>query len=79
MALDHTLEIGEMKAELAKAIAQKKIVAQEVMKESDIYNNKLQQALVQRGIVANKKMQVKILEDEIKAIKTFLRTETQFG
>ena len=77
--IDSTLEIGELKGKLSEAIMMKERVATEVMKESDIYNLKLQQALIQRGLVANKKMQVKILEDKIKAIKTFLRTETQFG
>jgi hypothetical protein len=77
--LDHTLEIGEMKAQLAKAIHDKEIVAQKIMAESDKYSLRQQEALAQRGIVASLKMQSKILEDKIKAIKTFLRTETQFG
>ena len=79
MAIDHTLEIGEMKGELAKATAQKESCAREVMDESNKLCVIRQQQECQRGIVANKKMQVKILEDKIKAIKTFLRTETQFG
>ena len=77
--IDHTLEIGAMKAELSKAISAKEAMAKEVMTESDLLSIKRQQEMCQRGIVANKKMQVKILEDKIKAIKTFLRTETQFG
>ena len=77
--MDSTLEIGEMKALLGKTTAEKEAMAREVMQESDLLCIKKQQQECQRGIVANKKMQVKILEDKIKAIKTFLRTETQFG
>ena len=77
--LDHTLEIGEMKAALADAIHKKEEVAQKIMSESDKYSLCQQQTLAQRGIVASLKMQSKILEDKIKAIKTFLRTETQYG
>ena len=77
--IDHTLEIGEMKAKLSEAIHQKELTAFEVMKESDILSLKQQQALAQRGIVASKKMQLRILGDKIKAIKTFLRTEGKYG
>jgi len=77
--IDSTLETGAMKKQLEDTIHQKEKVAREVMEESNILCLKRQQEEAQRGIVANKKMQVKILEDKIKAIKTFLRTETQFG
>ena len=77
--MDSTAEIGEMKAQLAKLTVQKEEKSREVMAESDILCVKRQQEEAQRGIVANKKMQVRILEDKIKAIKTFLRTEQQYG
>ena len=77
--MDSTLEIGAMKEQLAKITVEKEAKAREVMTESDLLCIKKQQQEAQRGIVANKKMQVKILEDKIKAIKTFLRTEQQYG
>ena len=77
--MDSTLEIGEMKALLGKTTAEKEAMAREVMAESDKLCVIRQNQEAQRGVVASKKMQVKILEDKIKAIKTFLRTETQFG
>jgi hypothetical protein len=77
--LDHTLEIGEQKAKLAQKLNELTKVSEQTMAESDKYNILLQSALAQRGVVAKSKMKSKIIESEIRAIKTFLRTETQFG
>jgi hypothetical protein len=79
MTVNPTLEIGEQKEKLSEKIAEQKQIAEEIMNESDVYNKRLQEAMAQRGIVAKLKLKGKIVENEIRAIKTFLRTEQQYG
>lgn len=77
--IDHTAEIGEQKSHLQDLINKKSALWEVFMTESDKFNKSQQETLAQKGNVAKVKAQIKKTEDEIRAVKAFLRSEQQYG
>lgn len=77
--LDHTMDLGQLKCELAKETNKKEELWQLLIKAGDELSKSRQTALQANNIYMQIKTQIKVCDERIKTLKTLINSEKATG